>query len=482
MKHAEAALRPGGILLSYLPTIGQVMRLREELDESAFGMAETLEVLQRGWHVDGQSVRPDHRMVAHTGFLTHARLLAPAMQLQPPMTAGSEPPRPRDPRGDRRSPRSAATASGSSPGRCRGPGSPPHSSSRSALIPDLMTTLGHRHAARPAARGARVRHRARAARPGARTRGRRAAARSTARARTWSSAAIGSPAPRSARSASSIFLWLLLPALDERAGLAGPRRAGLDDRLDDRAGRARPAAVAARARAHGRRSAVPRGVQRRPTARRRRHPARRDPRADGRRPGARPRSCGSRARPATRSRTAPGSWSAATSSSRTRTSSRGSDETSVFLPERRRARRARRALRPPPRPRGPRASTDLGLAPLQLGRRRGRHRSARSTAIPAADRCAPTPARIAEQIDARGTDIYRTTPTSRDVFVLAAQLAPGDSGAPLVDQAGQRRRRRVRDRSRAARRTAYALTNDELDPSSTDLTDDTVETGSCLVG
>ncbi len=77
VKHAEHALRPGGILLAYLPTIGQVARLREELVGSAFGMAETLEVMQRGWHVDGQSVRPDHRMVAHTGFLTHARLLAP---------------------------------------------------------------------------------------------------------------------------------------------------------------------------------------------------------------------------------------------------------------------------------------------------------------------------------------------------------------------------------------------------------------------
>jgi tRNA (adenine57-N1/adenine58-N1)-methyltransferase len=73
---AEKALRPGGILLSYLPTIGQVSRLREELAGSAFGMAETVEILQRGWHIDGQSVRPDHRMVAHTGFLTHARLLA----------------------------------------------------------------------------------------------------------------------------------------------------------------------------------------------------------------------------------------------------------------------------------------------------------------------------------------------------------------------------------------------------------------------
>jgi tRNA (adenine57-N1/adenine58-N1)-methyltransferase len=76
VKHAVAALRPGGILLAYLPTILQVGRLREALDDSPFGMTETLEVLQRGWHVEGQSIRPDHRMVAHTGFLTHARLLS----------------------------------------------------------------------------------------------------------------------------------------------------------------------------------------------------------------------------------------------------------------------------------------------------------------------------------------------------------------------------------------------------------------------
>ena len=77
VKHAEGALRPGGILLAYLPTIGQVARLREELEGSAFGMAQSLEVLQRTWHVEGASVRPDHRMVAHTGFLTCARLLVP---------------------------------------------------------------------------------------------------------------------------------------------------------------------------------------------------------------------------------------------------------------------------------------------------------------------------------------------------------------------------------------------------------------------
>jgi tRNA (adenine57-N1/adenine58-N1)-methyltransferase len=80
VKHAEHALHPGGILCAYLPTIGQVARLREELDGSSFGMAETLEVLQRSWHVEGASVRPDHRMVAHTGFLTTARLLGAGPQ------------------------------------------------------------------------------------------------------------------------------------------------------------------------------------------------------------------------------------------------------------------------------------------------------------------------------------------------------------------------------------------------------------------
>jgi tRNA (adenine57-N1/adenine58-N1)-methyltransferase len=77
VKHAETALQPGGILVSYLPTVVQVAQLREALDQSGFGMAETIEVLQRGWHVQGQSVRPDHRMVGHTGFLTSARLLTP---------------------------------------------------------------------------------------------------------------------------------------------------------------------------------------------------------------------------------------------------------------------------------------------------------------------------------------------------------------------------------------------------------------------
>jgi len=83
VKHAEVALHPGGIFVAYLPTIGQVAQLREALDNSGFGLAETIEVLQRSWHVEGPSVRPDHRMVAHTGFLTSARLLAPASEPHP---------------------------------------------------------------------------------------------------------------------------------------------------------------------------------------------------------------------------------------------------------------------------------------------------------------------------------------------------------------------------------------------------------------
>jgi len=42
-----------------------------------FGMASTLEVLHRTWHIEARSVRPDHRMVGHTGFITTARLLIP---------------------------------------------------------------------------------------------------------------------------------------------------------------------------------------------------------------------------------------------------------------------------------------------------------------------------------------------------------------------------------------------------------------------
>jgi tRNA (adenine57-N1/adenine58-N1)-methyltransferase len=74
--HAARALRPGGIFLAYLPTINQTGLLREALAKAGFALAETVEILRRTWHVEPRSVRPDHRMVAHTGFLTSARTLA----------------------------------------------------------------------------------------------------------------------------------------------------------------------------------------------------------------------------------------------------------------------------------------------------------------------------------------------------------------------------------------------------------------------
>ncbi len=74
--HAVGALRWGGILVSYSPSIVQVTRLTEALKASRFSEISTTEVMNRTWHIDGAAVRPDHRMVAHTGFLTRARLLA----------------------------------------------------------------------------------------------------------------------------------------------------------------------------------------------------------------------------------------------------------------------------------------------------------------------------------------------------------------------------------------------------------------------
>ena len=75
--HAAEALTPSGIIVAYTPQITQAAQLREALEAHRFAQAETLEVIQRGWHIEGQAVRPNHRMVGHTGFLTHARLLRP---------------------------------------------------------------------------------------------------------------------------------------------------------------------------------------------------------------------------------------------------------------------------------------------------------------------------------------------------------------------------------------------------------------------
>jgi tRNA (adenine57-N1/adenine58-N1)-methyltransferase len=73
--HAARALRRGGTILAYTPSIVQAATFRESLGEHGFAYSETLEVMHRSWHIEGAAVRPAHRMVGHTGFLSHARLL-----------------------------------------------------------------------------------------------------------------------------------------------------------------------------------------------------------------------------------------------------------------------------------------------------------------------------------------------------------------------------------------------------------------------
>ena len=84
------ALVMGGIMLSFLPTILQVHELVRALQEDTrFQRLETTETLLRPWHVAERSVRPAHRMVAHSGFLTTAvrcqpRIIGTATNPAPP--------------------------------------------------------------------------------------------------------------------------------------------------------------------------------------------------------------------------------------------------------------------------------------------------------------------------------------------------------------------------------------------------------------
>ncbi len=77
LPYADKSLKSGGIVLAYLPTINQTTKFVEALEENNFFSTKTIEILERSWHIEGRSVRPDHRMVAHTGFLTVSRYLGP---------------------------------------------------------------------------------------------------------------------------------------------------------------------------------------------------------------------------------------------------------------------------------------------------------------------------------------------------------------------------------------------------------------------
>ncbi|GAA1468332.1 tRNA (adenine-N1)-methyltransferase [Microbacterium thalassium] len=72
------ALTPGGVVVCYVATATQLSRVAEYIRGTGrFTEPDANETMVRGWHVEGLAVRPDHRMVAHTGFLLWARRLAP---------------------------------------------------------------------------------------------------------------------------------------------------------------------------------------------------------------------------------------------------------------------------------------------------------------------------------------------------------------------------------------------------------------------
>lgn len=78
------ALRPGGVLCVYVATTTQLSRTIETIRMlGGWTEPEATETLLRTWHVEGLSVRPDHRMVGHTGFLVTTRRLAPGVELPP---------------------------------------------------------------------------------------------------------------------------------------------------------------------------------------------------------------------------------------------------------------------------------------------------------------------------------------------------------------------------------------------------------------
>jgi tRNA (adenine57-N1/adenine58-N1)-methyltransferase len=77
-------LRPGGVICCYVATTTQLSTVVEKLREhGGFTEPASSETLVRTWHVEGLAVRPDHRMIGHTGFLVTSRRLAPGVTAPP---------------------------------------------------------------------------------------------------------------------------------------------------------------------------------------------------------------------------------------------------------------------------------------------------------------------------------------------------------------------------------------------------------------
>lgn len=79
LPHAARALRPGGIIAAYVPTAIQLQRFVLEAHQTrAFLPAESMETIERWWRVTRESLRPQQKMIGHTGFIAFARRVADA--------------------------------------------------------------------------------------------------------------------------------------------------------------------------------------------------------------------------------------------------------------------------------------------------------------------------------------------------------------------------------------------------------------------
>ena len=90
--HGYTALKPSGVIVSFSPTIDQVVKTTEALKENGFVFIETVECLMRSMQVERGKTRPNTMMTGHTGYITHARKILKPPAQETPQTPPHEQP------------------------------------------------------------------------------------------------------------------------------------------------------------------------------------------------------------------------------------------------------------------------------------------------------------------------------------------------------------------------------------------------------